>query len=855
MKAFHLFFGFLFFCFKIDAQTLSNPPIATGISYELAQYRKSTISRIQYELQLSIPEAKTESIQGKEILSFNYKKHNRDPLQIDFKSQVSAIKSIRVNGTMAKPNITREHLLIENNSLRDGNNRIDLEFVAGDAALNRRDGYLYTLFVPDRARTMFPCFDQPNLKARLLLRLTLPKKWTAIANGKLADSVINKNSKTYLFANSDLLPTYLFSFAAGNFNSHIAAIDEQKSRLLYRETDTAKLNNSLDSIFAHYQTALRYYEKWTGIPYPFQKQGMVAIPDFQFGGMEHPGAILFQNASLFLDRNATQNQLNTRANLIGHEVAHMWFGDMVTMDWFNDVWTKEVFANFMADKSMNASADKETYNLKFLTTHFPAAYNVDRTLGANPIRQHLDNLQNAGMMYGPIIYDKAPIMMRQLESLMGEDNFQKGINEYLRKYTYKNATWPDLISILDNYTPEDLQSWNKTWVNETGRPVINYTVNYDNNKIEKLTIAQRPEYRNANKMWKQAFQVSLYYPDTTINILFNFSKAEQELSILRNYRKPLFLLMNSSGIGYGTFQIDTAVCHHFSLIKNPVARASAYISLYENVLNGSTMTPANLLHFFSDQLQNESNELDLRLITNYISSIYWGFISKEKRNLETVNLENTIWNALQKQTAKNNKKILLDCYQNIFQSQQAYDNLLRIWQQQTPPENIVLNDDDYTNIALALALRNNNNAELLQQQLTRIKNPDRTNRFKIIMQAASSNTEIRNNFFNGLSQQQNRSNESAVSAALSYLNHPLRQATSIAYLPKVLALLQEIQKTGDIFFPDNWLRASFGYYQDPRVLDLVNTFIADHPGYNPILKNKILQATDNLRRTQLLTVE
>ncbi len=188
----------------------------------------------------------------------------------------------------------------------------------------------------------------------------------------------------------------------------------------------------MDSIFTLYRNSLDYFEKWTGIPHPFQKHGMVAVPDFQFGGMEHPGAILFQNSTLFLDKNATQNQLNNRSNLIAHEVAHLWFGDMVTMDWFNDVWMKEVFANFMADKSTGAASDKSVYDLKFLTTHFPAAYSVDRTLGANPIRQVLDNLQNAGMMYGPIIYSKAPIMMRQLELLTGEENFRKGIEEYLK---------------------------------------------------------------------------------------------------------------------------------------------------------------------------------------------------------------------------------------------------------------------------------------------------------------------------------------------------------------------------------------------------------------------------------------
>ncbi|CAI9675123.1 hypothetical protein EAVNNN508_02516 [Elizabethkingia anophelis] len=785
-------------------------------------------------------------------MTFNYKKQSEVPLQIDFKENAASLLSVSVNGQAIKTVLENEHILIDQKYLKSEHNQITFKFLAGNSALNRRDGYLYTLFVPDRARTMFPCFDQPNLKANYSLTLTIPEKWNAMANGVLKETTVKQGRKKMIFAQSDLLPTYLFSFAAGDFKYFKEKIGLEDAGMLYRETDTIKIKNSMDSIYNLYRNSLAYYEKWTGIPHPFQKHGLVVVPDFQFGGMEHPGAILFQNSTLFLDKNATQSQLNNRSNLLAHEVAHLWFGDMVTMDWFNDVWTKEVFANFMADKSTGASSDKSVYDLKFLTTHFPAAYSVDRTIGANPIRQVLDNLQNAGMMYGPIIYNKAPIMMRQLELLIGEENFRKGISEYLRKYAYSNATWPDLITILDNQTPEDLQSWNKVWVNEPGRPIIDYTIKYKGNKIENFKISQHPEHGDTQKLWPQEFQISLFYPDKIEKVDVRFSEKQQDIPELKGRQKPLFVLQNSSGIGYGVFNVDNDLISGFSLIKDPVSRASAYISLYENMLGGSGITPQELLHFFAGQLQKESTELNLRLITGYISGIYWGFLTESIRNKESESLENIVWNALQKQAAVNNKKNLFDCYQGIFQSKKAYDNLYTIWKSQTAPQSITLNDEDFTNLALALSLRNNNNNDLLQEQLTRIKNPDRINRFKIIMKAASSDKKIRDEFFNSLAERQNRSNESAVGSALGYLHHPLRQHTSINYLPQTLELLKEIQKTGDIFFPDNWLRSTFSSYQNPKALTVVNQFIQQNPDYNSILKNKILQATENLRRAQKL---
>ncbi|WP_087093582.1 M1 family aminopeptidase [Elizabethkingia anophelis] len=852
MKTGLLTLSFIIFSSYYHAQIKPSPKVESGVSYELAQFRKSTLSNIKYELDLDIPESKTDRISGTENLTFNYKKQSEVPLQIDFKENAASLLSVSVNGQAIKPVLENEHILIDQKYLKSEHNQITFKFLAGNSALNRRDGYLYTLFVPDRARTMFPCFDQPNLKANYSLTLTIPEKWNAMANGVLKETTVKQGRKKMIFAQSDLLPTYLFSFAAGDFKYFKEKIGLEEAGMLYRETDTIKIKNSMDSIYNLYRNSLAYYEKWTGIPHPFQKHGLVVVPDFQFGGMEHPGAILFQNSTLFLDKNATQSQLNNRSNLLAHEIAHLWFGDMVTMDWFNDVWTKEVFANFMADKSTGASSDKSVYDLKFLTTHFPAAYSVDRTIGANPIRQVLDNLQNAGMMYGPIIYNKAPIMMRQLELLIGEENFRKGISEYLRKYAYSNATWPDLITILDNQTPEDLQSWNKVWVNEPGRPIIDYTIKYKGNKIENFKISQHPEHGDTQKLWPQEFQISLFYPDKIEKVDVRFSEKQQDIPELKGMLKPLFVLQNSSGIGYGVFNVDNDLISGFSLIKDPVNRASAYISLYENMLGGSGITPQELLHFFAGQLQKESTELNLRLITGYISGIYWGFLTESIRNKESESLENIVWNALQKQAAVNNKKNLFDCYQGIFRSRKAYDNLYTIWKSQTAPQGITLNDEDFTNLALALSLRNNNNNDPLQEQLTRIKNPDRINRFKIIMKAASSDKKIRDEFFNSLAERQNRSNESAVGSALGYLHHPLRQHTSINYLPKTLELLKEIQKTGDIFFPDNWLRSTFSSYQNPKALTVVNRFIQQNPDYNSILKNKILQATENLRRAQKL---
>src|SRR5699024_2693515 len=152
------------------------------------------------------------------------------------------------------------------------------------------------------------------------------------------------------------------------------------------------------------------------------------------------------------------------------------------------------------DKATADREDPEEVALKFLIDHFPAAYAVDRTKGANPIRQVLENLEDAGTMYGNIIYHKAPIMMHHLEKLMGEKSFQSGIQEYLCSFAYDNATWPDLIKILNNYTAADLTSWNEVWVNDPGRPVFDWDISFKEDKVNTFNLIQQPEM-GEGRLW------------------------------------------------------------------------------------------------------------------------------------------------------------------------------------------------------------------------------------------------------------------------------------------------------------------------------------------------------------------
>ncbi|RLJ74962.1 M1 family metallopeptidase [Pedobacter alluvionis] len=842
-----LFLLFNSTCFAQQAtQAVAVEP---GVSLALANARSAAISNIQYQLHFRIPAAQSESIQSTENIDFKLNKLIH--LQVDFKQNADHIKLVSVNGKTIPIDFKAEHILIKQEYLKVGNNHVEIEFIAGNESLNRNKDFLYALFVPDHARTVFPCFDQPDLKANFLLSLTVPTNWKVMANAVKKDSLVQDNSITYHFNHSDKLPTYLFSFTAGKYTLINREMKNNKMEFLHRETDSAKIKLSVDSVFIAHRDAIDFLENWTAIKYPFQKIGFVSIPDFQFGGMEHPGEVQYKASSLFLDQGATKDQFISRSNLISHETAHMWFGDLVTMKWFNDVWMKEVFANFMADKVTEKLMGKNTFDLKFLQDHYPAAYGVDRTLGANPIRQQLDNLQEAGSMYGNIIYHKAPIMMRQLELLMGKENFQKGIREYLKKYSYGNATWNDLIAILSKYSKSDLLSWNKVWVNEPGRPVFSYDIKYSGNKISSLSLIQNSEMGQA-RVWPQSFTIKLVYPTYSKFLVVNAMNARTVLNEAKGLPKPLYILFNANGAGYGLFPIEKEMMAKLYDITDPLERASAYINAYENMLSGKSNQPDELLNILLKGIATEKNEMNLRLITGYMTNIYWTFLTSEKRTVIHSVMEKTIWDAMEQQQMQNNKKILFNAYQNVYLSAEAGKRMYDIWLKQTALTGIKLLEDDYSALALTLALKTDTANTILKDQLERTKNEDRKNRLIYLMPALSPDVKERDRFFNGLKDRKNRQKEAWVTTALSYLHHPIREKTSIHYLKESLNLLVEIQQTGDIFFPQSWLAAIFSGYNNKEANAIVQDFLKSHPAYNPKLRDKILQTTDNLRRAQII---
>lgn len=813
-------------------------PAEAGVSLELAKFRKALISDIHYELKFAIPEEELQPVGGDLSIRFHLKNARAD-IPLDFRESQDHLESLVINGTPADIVFEKEHILLPSKLLHEGENRVDIKFEAGTSSMNRNPDYLYTLFVPDRARSAFPLFDQPDLKAFFELTLEIPDSWKAISNAPLMTEKKRDSRRILYFAPSDLISSYLFSFVAGEFEAITKTADGREMTMLHRESDHEKVERNLDNIFSLHAASLRWLEEYTGIPYPFQKFDFALIPTFQYGGMEHVGAIQYRASSLFLDEDPSDSELLSRASLIAHETAHMWFGNMVTMEWFNDVWTKEVFANFMAAKIMNPNFPDINHDLNFLLRHHPAAYSVDRTEGANPIRQYLGNLNEAGQMYGNIIYNKAPIMMRQLEQLVGEEFFRNGMKEYLISHAFKNATWPDLIDILDEKTYKDISVWSEVWVNTSGRPHFS-----DEFITENQRVLYQRDPSGEGRIWQQKFTI---LEDSGSGFIPHNVLIETEQTGI-DYRKEPDYLFNADGYGYGLFPASLDNLSYWEQL-NDITRGSVLINLYENMLEQNDVLPEDYFFGLLKIIEAEENQLLLNMSLGQLQTIYWKLFTESQRNRLGPELENMLWRKMLQQTESSKKKIFFNSFRNTALSEEQVQKLYKIWSEEDAIDGLNLSESDYISMAGGLAVKLPQDAEnILSAQLKKIKDSDRRRRFEFIMPAISSDPEVRDQFFESLKQEENRKTESWVLSALGYLHHPLRISESEKYLQASLELLQEIQVTGDIFFPKRWLDATFGNHSSDSAVRTVRGFLENRPEYNPQLKMKILQASDMMFR-------
>jgi aminopeptidase N len=824
---------------------------ATGVAQDLATARAKNISDLRYELALSIPLSRAQPVTGTNVLRFRVADRTQ-PLVVDFDAEAAAEATVTANGVVVPTRAVNGHLVIPPQRLRGGENTVRIDFRAGDAPLNRSDDLLYSWFVPANARRAIPCFDQPDLKGRWTVALEHPAAWQSVANGAEQDRHAAGDRVRVRFQPTQPMPTYVLAFVVGDIKVETATRGGRTMRMFHRESDAAKLARNRDVLFDLHAQSLDALERYTGIPYPFGKFDFVLIPAFQPGAMEHPGNIAYNAESVLLDESATQDQLLARANVIAHETAHMWFGNLVTMRWFDDVWTKEVFANFIADKVIVPQFPQVRHDLQFFLAHYWFAYSVDRSAGANPIRQPLENLADAGGVYGAIVYHKSPVVMRQLEALLGEEAFRDGVRDYLRRHAFGNATWDDLIATLAGRTKLDLRQWSRMWVDEPGRPVVRTVLEVHDGRVQRLALQQR-DPQGRDRLWPQQLRVTLGCGATPRRVVVDLVGREVDLTRSLEGCVPDYVLAGGEGWGYGEFELDARsqayLQTHLPAIDDPLGRSVAWSSLWDALLAGR-MVPSRWYEMAALNLRAEQNPQLIGEWLYDLNVVWWRFLTPAQRAERARDLEALLRNRLDAAPEAGLKSTWFGALRGAAITPQTVTWLRALWQREATIPGLPLVENDETALAHALALRGVQGEQgVLDAQRDRITDPDRKARFEFVRGAVSADALERERWFRALADLANRRRETWVLQGLRLLNDPLRAEQSAALLHRALDMLLEVHRTGALFFDANWVEALLRGHSSPQAAAEVTRFIDGlPPDYPPRLRAKVLQSSDLLMR-------
>ena len=472
-------------------------------------------------------------------------------------------------------------------------------------------------------------------------------------------------------------------------------------------------------------------------------------------------------------------------------------------------------------------------------SHYPLAMSTDRTQGTHPIQQPLDNMNKAGLLYGNIIYHKAPIMMRKLEQDKGADALREGLRSYLSRYAYSNATWDDLIVELDRFNPEhSAQSFSDVWVKQKGMPVIN-----SNRMSDILRVRQTDPY-GRNLVWKQGFDIG-YVDENGKFCQQHIYMDDRDCILYVGYNDGVFV--NSNAEGYGQFNLRSEGISTMSeawktMADNDLSRYAAVLNLYENFHQGH-ITAGDLTKVLIEFLTHEKNELIASTTCSYISDMMACLDRKERAATEQ-----RLFSMSQQHPLQSVRQTLLRQLSIKAVSPKVVNGMNEIWDEQSAT---FLNPRDYMRMAYHLAVMQPDRwQEILDVQRGRLNNEDQRREFDFISRACTPDVQVQQQLFNELLQAENRQVEPWARDMLALLNDPTREPFSNRYITPGLDALSEIQQTGDIFFPGYWLTGLLSGHKSDEAKALVRQWIDTHADLEPALMNKLKENAYWLLRSE-----
>lgn len=659
------------------------------LTQEVALLRKTQIEKVDYAIKFIFSE-NSDTFKGEARLYFSLK-NNSQPLRID--ALFNKISKITVNGSqVSNHTIEYGYLLIPYQYLAVGSNIIDIEYETNYSKKNHglqhfkdpldQREYIFTDSEPYGAHLFYPCFDQPDLKATFDITMVAPQNWVAISNTPILHQTNEESKKITKFKKSVPISTYLLFVGAGGYHSWTTT-HLQMPLTIYARESLAQYVDS-DELFKITKKGLDFFNSYFNYSYPFEKYDHIFAPELAPGAMENPGAVTMNERMIFRGP-ATKGIKFGRTNTLLHEMAHMWFGDLVTMKWWSDVWLNESFATFMAyvaqeqiSKEQNETDPWQDFLGIQLWAHWQ-----DGLSTTHPIVTEVSDTEVSRTNFDGITYGKGASTLKQLRFYVGFEPFKKGLQSYFKKYAFQNTDYQDFLNSVGEASRKDLNNWAEGWLKSKGLNRVKVQWNCAQGLINSFSLQMQPTV--AGLYLPHKTQVGLFYEEKgqeiklgkTLHI--SFQNEVTPIQEALGLKCPSMVHPNLGSHDYSITDLDeislSKALAHLPRVSDPLTRQLLWSDLYQKV-EDLKITASEFISFYSEQIKYENNDSIIDFLlgrSSNIESLYWTVLTPEERIKVAPLMEDSLWNGYQKNISQWE---WLDFFIKISNSPSALNQLL-----------------------------------------------------------------------------------------------------------------------------------------------------------------------------------
>lgn len=492
--------------------------------------------------------------------------------------------------------------------------------------------YLYTQHETADARRTFPCFDQPDLKATFALTALVPSHWEVISNNAPL-SVIEEGASTkrWTFKPTPVLSTYLTAIVAGPYSKvEDVYVGEKEIPLgLYCRKSLAPHMDS-DELFKITKQGFAFYEKEFGLAYPFDKYDQLAVAEFNAGAMENAGCVTFAEDYFVFRSKVAEESYNWRANVILHEMAHMWFGDLVTMTWWEDLWLNESFAEWASYYTLALATEFTNSWTVFNSQRKDWAYRQDQLSSTHPIVVSMEDMEAVRTNFDGIAYAKGASVLQQLVAHVGKDQFMQGLRKYFAKHAWGNTTLNDLLLELEAASGRDLKPWVATWLQTAGVNTLRPKLAIENGAYTSVQVIQEAPTMPLGSAELRPHRMAVGLYDLTDgaliarkSVVFELSGASATIPELQGEKVADLVLLNDQDLSYGKIRFDensiNTLKQHLGDLKDPLSRTLCWGGVWD-MLRDAELAASDYVPLVLNALAGESDTSVIKVTLRQLNS-------------------------------------------------------------------------------------------------------------------------------------------------------------------------------------------------------------------------------------------